>query len=163
MFGKHREPYRGPRGRVVERSGSEIVAILLAAGISLALNLMVFAAMWVAFTGGPPNVNGIGENTTQVLTGWGGGMLGVLGAYVGYPFGKSRDDSDLTLSPDAADVEEEPHPSPPRPPDPPEPPRPPDPPKPPRAPEPQHRVPDAPPTPGTQGPGTPPPGYGGQP
>lgn len=31
---------------------------------------------------------------TQVLTGWGGGIIGVLGAYVGYSFSKKKEDDD---------------------------------------------------------------------
>ena len=139
MFGKYRDPYRGPRGRVMERSGSEIVAILLAAGISTALNVLVLAAVWLAVMHNVVNPNGIGENTTQVLTGWGGGMLGVLGAYVGYTFGKARDEGGI-LPPDVPDIEEEPPPAPKAP----KPPKPPKPPEPPRAPD---RVPD---TPGTR-------------
>jgi uncharacterized YccA/Bax inhibitor family protein len=55
------------------------VAIILAAGVSLAL---ITATAAVAYTGiltGKP----VGENITQILTGWGGGIIGVLGAYVG--------------------------------------------------------------------------------
>lgn len=106
MFGKYRQPYRGPRGRVVERSGSEIVGIILALGIAGALNVITFALVWDVLSS-PGALPPLSENTTQVLTGWGGGMLAVLGAYVGYTFGKAA-------APGAPDVEEEPPP--PRPP-----------------------------------------------
>jgi hypothetical protein len=70
------------------------VAIILAAGISLSLLTMTVATLYSAFVrlgaGGP----GLSENATQVLTGWGGGMIGVLGAYVGYAFGKRANGND---------------------------------------------------------------------
>jgi hypothetical protein len=99
-------PFRGPRGRVVERSGSEIVGIILAIGIAAALNTITFALVWDVLTS-QGALNPLSENTTQVLTGWGGGMLGVLGAYVGYTFGRS---STSDGGPGSPDVEEEPPP-----------------------------------------------------
>lgn len=75
------------------RPGSEIVAILLAVGIATALNLITAATIWAAVyqaVHGNPIAGGIGENVTQVLTGWGGGIIGILGAYVGYTFGVKR-------------------------------------------------------------------------
>lgn len=60
------------------------VAIILAVGIAVALNVMTFAALWVALQPFSSDVPRLGENSTQVLTGWGGGIMGVLGAYVGY-------------------------------------------------------------------------------
>ena len=75
------------------RPGSEIVAILLAVGIATSLNVITFVAIaagvWSALHN-TPIPGGIGENVTQVLTGWGGGIIGVLGAYVGYTFGVKR-------------------------------------------------------------------------
>lgn len=78
----------------IERTWSvaSIVAVIMAIGISLALNMMTFAAIYAAFhipQGADP---GLSENATQVLTGWGGGMIGVLGAYVGAVFGKKIND-----------------------------------------------------------------------
>lgn len=55
------------------------VAIILATGISLALLVAAGATAYTAVVTG----RAVGENITQVLTGWGGGMLGILGAYVG--------------------------------------------------------------------------------
>jgi hypothetical protein len=43
---------------------------------------MTIAVLWAAIDN--KGNEGISENGTQVLTGWGGGILGVLGAYVGY-------------------------------------------------------------------------------
>ena len=67
-----------------DRAPSETVAIILAVGIASALLLVTVAALAAAWVNGTT----IGENATQVLTGWGGGMLGVLGAFIGYTFGK---------------------------------------------------------------------------
>lgn len=72
------------------RSTAERVAIVLAVGITIALNLVTIALLWAAYTRiGTPNP-GLSENGTQLLTGWGGGIIGVLGAYVGYSFGRKR-------------------------------------------------------------------------
>ena len=70
------------------KNTSELVALTMALGISVALNLMTIAVLWVSVVKDIP----LGENATQVLTGWGGGFLGVLGAFVGYQFGKNVDD-----------------------------------------------------------------------
>jgi hypothetical protein len=85
------------------RPAVEWVAILLAAGIATALNVITFAAMYVIVAvrlAGLPSQPGLSENTTQVLTGWGGGIIGVLGAYVGYAFGKRRNQADDQDKPD---------------------------------------------------------------
>jgi hypothetical protein len=79
----------------VRRPTSELVAIILALGISVALNVVTVALLWAAYIrlGVNPNT-GLSENGTQLLTGWGGGIIGIIGAYVGYSFGKrARDDS----------------------------------------------------------------------
>lgn len=63
------------------------VALVLAIGICTALNLLTIAtvidALWSA-------VPGISENATQILTGWGGGVVGVIGAVVGYNAGHAN-------------------------------------------------------------------------
>ena len=68
-----------------------IVAILLALGIVLALNAITAAVLWAALFHQSDVNGGISENATQVLTGWGGGIIGVLGAYVGYKAGQSNE------------------------------------------------------------------------
>lgn len=77
-----------PAGRRVPRrpmpAGSYIVALILAIGMSIALNLLVLAVVWDAIFSAQ---SGISENATQILTGWGGGVLGVIGAVVGYQAG----------------------------------------------------------------------------
>lgn len=79
----------------MRRPTSEVVAIILALGISLALNIVTIALLWAAYIrlGVSPDT-GLSENGTQLLTGWGGGIIGIIGAYVGYSFGKRRRDDD---------------------------------------------------------------------
>jgi hypothetical protein len=65
------------------------VAIILAVGIASALNIITTAMMvMVALRLAVGVTAGLGENATQILTGWGGGIIGVLGAYVGHAFGR---------------------------------------------------------------------------
>jgi hypothetical protein len=139
------EPFRGPRGRVVERSGAEIVGIILALGIAGALNIVTFALVYDVVTSNAATAP-LSENTTQVLTGWGGGMLAVLAAYIGYTFGKTRE-TRPGMPPDGPDIEEDAEPPllPPTPPPPA--------PKPPRAPK-QSKAPDPPPAAGPDYPGS---------
>ena len=88
-----------PRLRPSPGGAFEIVAILLAVGIATALNAITFAVVYDALFSDAP---GLSENATQVLTGWGGGIIGILGAYVGYRAGngkKSEQDSKLPESP----------------------------------------------------------------
>jgi hypothetical protein len=77
-------------GLAASRSALGWVAILLAVGISTALNVLVFASVYVAIAGKSDVPGGLSENATQVLTGWGGGMIGVLGAFVGYRAGQEQ-------------------------------------------------------------------------
>lgn len=62
----------------------ETVAIILAVGVATGLNLITLAALIDAVWSSDP---GLSENATQILTGAFGGVLGVLGAYVGYRAG----------------------------------------------------------------------------
>lgn len=64
--------------------GSYVVAVVLAIGICTALNLITVAILYDAIVSAGP---GISENATQILTGWGGGVIGVIGAVVGYGAG----------------------------------------------------------------------------
>lgn len=74
--------------------GSQLVAIILAVAIGTALNLLTFAVMYDALFS---STSGISENATQILTGWGGGVLGVVGAVVGYRAGaESRSGGDTS-------------------------------------------------------------------
>lgn len=60
------------------------VAVILAVGVATALNIIVVAVLLDALLSNGP---GLSENATQILTGAFGGMLGVLGAYLGYRVG----------------------------------------------------------------------------
>ena len=62
------------------RPARDWVAIILAAGLALAVNLITAAVLYDAvFSEGP----GLSENATQIITGAFGGIIGVLGAYLG--------------------------------------------------------------------------------
>jgi hypothetical protein len=60
------------------------IGILLAVGICTALNMIVGAVLYDAIFS---SQSGLSENATQILTGWGGGIIGILGAMVGYKAG----------------------------------------------------------------------------
>lgn len=64
--------------------GSYLVALVLAIGMCTAINMFTFAVLFDAIYS---NVPGLSENATQILTGWGGGIIGVIGAVVGYQAG----------------------------------------------------------------------------
>lgn len=68
----------------------DVVALVLAVGLATALNLIVAAILYDAIK--HPETAGISENATQILTGWGGGIIGILGAVFGYRAGVSRAD-----------------------------------------------------------------------
>lgn len=59
------------------------VALVLAVSLGLAFNMFCFAVLYTAIT----SDTALSENATQVLTGWGGGIIGILGAYIGYRVG----------------------------------------------------------------------------
>jgi len=60
------------------------VAIILAIGICTGLNLFIVAVLYDAIFS---SESGLSENSTQILTGWGGGIIGILGAVFGYQAG----------------------------------------------------------------------------
>jgi hypothetical protein len=62
-------------------TGRDWVALILAIGIATGLNCITFAVLYDAVFS---NESGLSENATQILTGAFGGILGVLGSYVGY-------------------------------------------------------------------------------
>lgn len=67
--------------------GQSWAILVLASGLALALNLIVVGVVWDAiYSEGP----GLSDNATQVLTGWGGGIIGIIGAYVGYRVGSTN-------------------------------------------------------------------------
>jgi hypothetical protein len=79
--------------------GSIAVAMVLAFGVCVALNLFVVAVLYDALINGTDA--GLSENATQVLSGVFGGAFGVIGAVVGYQVGKSQPPS-LPPEPPAA-------------------------------------------------------------
>lgn len=60
--------------------GRETVAVILAIGIAVAVNLLMFAVLWDALRSDTP---GLSENATQVVLAAFTGIIGVLGGYVG--------------------------------------------------------------------------------
>jgi hypothetical protein len=83
------------------------IALILAVGLATALNLIVGAILYDAIR--DPQGAGISENATQILTGWGGGIIGILGAVFGYKAGAAdregisdeRDQRDPDPGPDS--------------------------------------------------------------
>lgn len=69
---------------------ADIVAVILSAGMVVALNLFIVAAILEAYANRITLPVGLGDNATQVLTGWGGGIIGIIGALVGYRVGRRR-------------------------------------------------------------------------
>ena len=75
-----------------------LIALILAVGLSTALNVMTVAVLYDALFSDAP---GLSENATQILTGWGGGIVGILGAVFGYRVGEEtrqhrKDDEEET-------------------------------------------------------------------
>lgn len=64
------------------------IALTLAIGLCTALNLFAVAVLYDALFNDQDA--GLSENATQVLTGWGGGIIGILGAVFGYRAGSQQ-------------------------------------------------------------------------
>lgn len=73
------------------RPSRDLIALVLAIGICTALNMLTFASLYVAIWGSSDVTGGLSENATQVLTGWGGGIVGILGAVFGYKAGQESE------------------------------------------------------------------------
>lgn len=69
---------------------ADIVGVILALGMALALNIFIVAAALEAYANKITLPIGLSDNATQVLTGWGGGIIGVIGALVGFRVGRSQ-------------------------------------------------------------------------
>lgn len=67
---------------------TDLVAVILAFGMVLALNLFIVAAAIEAYANAITLPIGLSDNATQVMTGWGGGIIGVIGALVGVRVGR---------------------------------------------------------------------------
>lgn len=65
----------------------DLIAIVLAVGMCSALNIVTLAILYDAIRHSDA---GISENATQILTGWGGGIIGILGAVFGYRAGQQQ-------------------------------------------------------------------------
>ena len=74
-----------PEHKTAPALAASNVALVLAAGMVLALNIITVALLIAAFHVDPPELS---ANGTQLLTGWGGGIIGVLGSYIGFTFGQ---------------------------------------------------------------------------
>lgn len=80
-----------------------VVAVILAIGMCTAVNIFTIGAILEGMIalqnsyGGGVQAGDIGlsENATQVLTGWGGGIIGVIGALVGYKAGETRKEEEV--------------------------------------------------------------------
>jgi hypothetical protein len=68
---------------------SGLVAIILAVGIVVALNVITIALLYAAVIRLGIDVNaGLSDNGVQVLLAWGGGIISVIAGYTGYVIGK---------------------------------------------------------------------------
>ena len=70
------------------KQGAWLIALVLAIALGTALNGFTIAILYEAIF--QTQSAGISENAVQVLTGWGGGMIGIIGAYIGYRVGSSQ-------------------------------------------------------------------------
>lgn len=73
-----------PLGKPKETHGKDWVALTLAIGIATAVNCITFAVLYDAIMSEGP---GLSENATQILVAAFGGIIGVLGSYIGYRAG----------------------------------------------------------------------------
>ena len=64
------------------RRPDDVVALVLAAALTIAVTLIGLAIVINVAQGHNPNPT-LGENTTQVLTATVGGIIGILGTYLG--------------------------------------------------------------------------------
>jgi hypothetical protein len=79
--------------------GDHVVAIILAIGMVVAINLFTLAAVYSAIV----TNQSLSENATQILTGWGGGVIGVIGAIVGYTAGHNEAKNEAKSKPPESD------------------------------------------------------------
>jgi hypothetical protein len=71
-------------------TGPDVVAVVLAIGLSLVASLILLGTI-VQIVHGSPEVT-LSENATQVLIASTGGLVGVLGGYMGYRLASPRRD-----------------------------------------------------------------------
>ena len=68
------------------RRGRDWAVIILAAALGVALVVVTAAILYTAINN-PRGGLAVTETDVQLLTGWGGGIIGILGAYVGFRAG----------------------------------------------------------------------------
>lgn len=68
----------------------EWVAVILAVGLAIAVNAITLASVYLAVVDKSNVPGGLSENATQVLTTAFGGIIGVLGSYMGFRAGQER-------------------------------------------------------------------------
>ena len=90
--------------------GRDWVAIILAIGLSTGIICVTCAVLYDAIFS---DVSGLSENATQLLVTAFGGIIGVLGSYVGYRAAMSNRPADPVV-----EIVDEPPPPPPPPPEP---------------------------------------------
>lgn len=80
----------------MKQQGRDLVAIILAVGIATSLNFITIGVLWDAiFSEGP----GLSSNATQILTASFGGIIGVLGSYIGFKAGRALNGSNGSNGP----------------------------------------------------------------
>jgi hypothetical protein len=62
----------------------DIVAVILAIGLAVAVVMLMAGVLWDALHSDSP---GISENATQLITMAFGGIIGILGSFLGYKAG----------------------------------------------------------------------------
>lgn len=77
-----------PLGQPKEAHGKDWVALTLAIGLSTAVNCITFAVLYDAIFS---DRSGLSENATQILVAAFGGIIGVLGGYIGYRAGERNE------------------------------------------------------------------------
>jgi hypothetical protein len=71
------------------REAAGTVAIILAIGMVIALNIVTAALLYAAFIRLGIDINaGLSDNGVQVLLAWGGGIISVIAGFCGYTIGK---------------------------------------------------------------------------
>lgn len=71
-----------------ESHGKDWVAIVLAIGLTSAVNCITLAVLYDAIVSEGP---GLSENATQILIAAFGGIIGILGGYLGYRAGERNE------------------------------------------------------------------------
>lgn len=73
-----------PLGKPIETHGKDWVALVLTVGLCSGVNFITIGVLIDAIRNESP---GLSENATQILVAAFGGMVGVIGSYIGYRAG----------------------------------------------------------------------------